>query len=80
MQEELQPWQLDSDHSPSAAPKAQQPGRGVSSLQELCEQNVAKRLLEPRTCLQLLEFADAAGARMLFRACMTVRKYLAGLA
>ena len=46
--------------------------RGSPSLQALCEACVAEALLEPRSCLQLLQFADAAGARALFRSAMTV--------
>ena len=56
-----------------------EPERGSPSLQVLCETCVAGALLEPRSCLQLLQFADAAGARALFRSAMTVRTRLARL-
>jgi hypothetical protein len=39
------------------------PGAGgaVPSLQELCQRAVARELVEPRTALQILEYADLAG-------------------
>lgn len=37
----------------------------VPTLQRLCEQTVARHMVEPRTALALLEFADAAGAQLL---------------
>ena len=46
--------------------------RGVSSLQRLCERSVARSLVEPRTALALLEYADAAGAEMLRQHCIAV--------
>ncbi|KAK9788862.1 hypothetical protein WJX73_003208 [Symbiochloris irregularis] len=45
---------------------------GVPSLQRMCEACVADHLAEPRTALQLLEFADAAGARALFEHALMV--------
>lgn len=38
---------------------------GVPTLQRLCESAVARRMVEPRSALALLEFADAAGAQLL---------------
>ena len=43
----------------------------VPTLQRLCEATVAEHLVEPRTALQLLEFADAAGAHALFEHALT---------
>ena len=37
----------------------------VPTLQRLCEQTVARQMVEPRSALALLEFADAAGAQLL---------------
>ena len=42
----------------------------VSSLQFICQSAVAKHLVEPRSVLQLLEYADAAGATMLRSYCV----------
>ena len=38
---------------------------GAPTLQRLCESAVARRMVEPRSALALLEFADAAGAQLL---------------
>ena len=46
---------------------------GVPSLQRLCERLVATHLVEPRTVLAVLEFADAAGAELLRQHCIAVR-------
>ena len=37
----------------------------VPTLQRLCERTVARHMVEPRSALALLEFADAAGAQLL---------------
>jgi hypothetical protein len=37
----------------------------VPTLQRLCERTVAQHMVEPRSTLALLEFADAAGAQLL---------------
>lgn len=42
-------------------------GRGAPSLQALCERAVATCHVEPRTALEVLQFADAAGATALRR-------------
>lgn len=47
---------------------------GVYALQRLCERCVANHLVEPRTVLQVLEFADAAGSLALRQHCIGVRK------
>ena len=44
----------------------------VPSLQRLCERSVAQRLVELRTVLQVMEYADAAGAEVLKQYCMAV--------
>ena len=44
----------------------------VPSLQRLCERSVAQRLVELRTVLQVMEYADAAGAEVLRQYCMAV--------
>ena len=44
----------------------------VPSLQRLCERSVAQRLVELRTVLQLMEYADAVGAEVLKQYCMAV--------
>ena len=46
---------------------------GVWSLQRLCEICVAVQLVEPRSVLQVLEYADAAGADSLKHHCLGVR-------
>ena len=45
----------------------------MPSLQRLCERSVATHLVEPRTALAVLEFADAAGAELLRQHCIAVR-------
>ena len=52
-----------------AAPPPQRAGdgRGAPSLQALCERAVACCHVEPRTALEVLQFADAAGAAGLRR-------------
>ncbi len=37
----------------------------MPTLQRLCERTVAQHMVEPRSALALLEFADAAGAQLL---------------
>ena len=46
--------------------------QGPPSLQHLCEEAVAYQLVEPRTALQVLEYADVAGAALLKAYCMNV--------
>eukprot|EP00887_Chlorella_sp_A99_P006446 scaffold3.g6446.t1 len=45
---------------------------GAPSLQRMCEEVVARHLVEPRTALQVLEYADVAGASMLRAYCLSV--------
>ena len=45
---------------------------GVPSLQRICEEEVARRLVDPRTCLPVLEYADVAGAEVLRAYCLAV--------
>ena len=45
---------------------------GVISLQNLCEAAVACQLVDPRTALQVLEYADLAGADLLKAYCQMV--------
>ncbi len=45
----------------------------MPSLQRLCERAVAVHLVEPRTALAVLEYADAAGAELLRQHCIAVR-------
>ncbi len=42
------------------------------SLQQLCEETVAQMLVDPRTALQILEYADLAGAEVLKSYCLSV--------
>ncbi len=44
----------------------------VPSLQQLCEEAVAQMLVDPRTALQILEYADLAGAEVLKSYCLAV--------
>ena len=44
----------------------------IISLQRLCERELACNMVEPRTVLQVLEFADAAGSKMLRAHCLGV--------
>ena len=53
-----------SAHRPSSAADGGRPCR-VPTLQRLCERTVARHMVEPRSALALLEFADAAGAQLL---------------
>ena len=46
---------------------------GIPSLQRLCERSLAESAVEPRTCLQILEYADACGAEVLKQFCLGVR-------
>ncbi|KAL4458643.1 hypothetical protein ABPG75_013508 [Micractinium tetrahymenae] len=48
------------------------PAVGPPSLQRICEEEVARRLVDPRTCLQVLEYADVAGAETLRAYCLSV--------
>ena len=50
-------------------------GRGPASLQRLCERRVARTIVEPRTVLQVLQYADAAGAQVLRKHCMQVGRF-----
>lgn len=43
------------------------------SLQRLCERSLAETAVEPRTCLQIMEYADACGAEVLKQFCLGVR-------
>ena len=45
---------------------------GPASLQRLCERTVARHMVEPRSALALLQFADAAGAELLRQHCLAV--------
>lgn len=45
----------------------------VPSLQTLCQRSVAEHLVEPRTALQLLEYAELAGSDQLAAFCKQVR-------
>ena len=44
----------------------------MSSLQRLCERSLAEHDVEPRTCLQIMEYADACGAEVLKQFCLAV--------
>lgn len=57
------PYLLQLLRRPSSAEEG---GRSdVPTLQRLCERTVARHMVEPRSALALLEFADAAGAQLL---------------
>ena len=56
--------------------RAKRPVERVTSLQRLCERELARSLVEPRTVLQVLDFADAAGSKMLRAHCLGVRRAL----
>jgi hypothetical protein len=45
----------------------------MPSLQRLCERSLAQHAVEPRTCLQIMEYADACGAEVLKQFCLGVR-------
>ena len=45
----------------------------IPSLQRLCERSLAESAVEPRTCLQIMEYADACGAEVLKQFCLGVR-------
>ena len=67
-----------SSRWPACAPReASSANEGnVPSLQWLCERSVAINLVEPRTALQLAEFAEAAGAAQLRLHCIGVQAWL----
>ncbi|KAL4535240.1 hypothetical protein Ndes2437A_g05967 [Nannochloris sp. 'desiccata'] len=44
----------------------------LPSLQQLCEEAVGQMLVDPRTALQILEYADLAGAEVLKSYCLAV--------
>lgn len=44
----------------------------IPSLQRLCERSLAESAVEPRTCLQIMEYADACGAEVLKQFCLGV--------
>lgn len=44
----------------------------VPSLQRLCERSLAEHDVEPRTCLQIMEYADSCGAEVLKQYCLAV--------
>ncbi len=44
----------------------------MPSLQRLCERSLAQHAVEPRTCLQIMEYADACGAEVLKQFCLGV--------
>eukprot|EP00884_Botryococcus_braunii_P008274 jgi/Botrbrau1/17448/Bobra.0054s0037.1 len=44
----------------------------VASLQRLCEETVARTLVDPRSAVHILEFADTAGAHTLKHFCLSV--------
>ncbi len=52
--------------------RSSKPLVGMASLQRLCERELARSLVEPRTVLQVLDFADAAGSNMLRAHCLGV--------
>ena len=58
-----------SAYSLAEAPKADK----LPTLQRLCERSIAEHLVEPRTCLQIMEYADASGAEVLKQFCCGVR-------
>ena len=45
---------------------------GPSSLQVQCEETIAKHMVDPHTVLQVMMYAEAAGADMLYRRCCCV--------
>ena len=58
-----EPGDLRNELNPGAsAPQAAPGSRGAPSLHALCERAVAVEHVEPRTALDVLQFADAAGA------------------
>ncbi|CAL8469414.1 g8955 [Coccomyxa elongata] len=64
---------LEALQGPSSRPASA--GRqlgGIVSLQRLCERTVARHMVEPRSALALLQFADAAGAELLRQHCLAV--------
>ncbi|KAA6425361.1 MAG: hypothetical protein FRX49_04854, partial [Trebouxia sp. A1-2] len=44
----------------------------MPSLQRLCERSLAQHAVEPRTCLQIMEYADACGAEVLKQFCLGI--------
>lgn len=44
----------------------------MPTLQRLCERSLAQHAVEPRTCLQIMEYADACGAEVLKQFCLGV--------
>jgi len=56
--------------TPSAAKRGS--NLGPPALQAICEAAVAQQLVDPRTALQVLEYADVAGAQQLRAYCLAV--------
>ena len=63
-------------YRPLLAPSPADSAPEVQTLQRLCERCVAHSLVEPRTVLQVLEFADAAGSMALRQHCAEVQTHL----
>ncbi|KAK9908199.1 hypothetical protein WJX75_004163 [Coccomyxa subellipsoidea] len=64
---------LESLQGPASRPgSARRQAGGPASLQRLCERTVARHMVEPRSALALLQFADAAGAELLRQHCLAV--------
>lgn len=75
----LQSWVRSSDHYFSAEVVDDESGveacaytLGPSSLQVQCEEAIAKHMVDPYTVLQVMMYAQAAGADMLYRRCCCV--------
>jgi len=47
-------------------------GKGPQPLQCICEESIAKHMVDPHTALQVMMYADAAGARILCERCASV--------
>ncbi|EIE21610.1 RCC1/BLIP-II [Coccomyxa subellipsoidea C-169] len=62
---------VDSEGLPGPLEEMELAG-GPASLQRLCERTVARHMVEPRSALALLQFADAAGAELLRQHCLAV--------
>jgi SpoU rRNA methylase family enzyme len=63
---------MSAERLRACRPGSASAGSGVPSLQKLCERTVARHMVEPRSALALLEFADAAGADLLRQHCLAV--------
>ncbi len=68
----LQQWLRSRDDYFEGTVDASKCPSGPSSLQVQCQETIARHMVDPYTVLQVMQYAEAAGAEMLYKRCCCV--------